>query len=93
MIAKLKLSEVPTFENPGEKWAFLVLFVPVCTKVIKRTGRYVHSELQKHYAAIQALALGEDVLEFDEKKDTTLPDEEGFSQDDVKVRWCWCGEW
>jgi anti-sigma28 factor (negative regulator of flagellin synthesis) len=45
----------------------------------------VYAELQKHYSAIQALALGEDVLAFDEKKDTTLPDEEGFSQSDVKV--------
>lgn len=46
----------------------------------------VCAELQKHYSTIQALALGEDVLAFDEKKDTTLPDEEGFSQSDVKVR-------
>lgn len=43
-------------------------------------------ELQKHYSSVQALALGEDELQFDEKKDTTLPDEEGFGQDDVKVR-------
>ena len=42
--------------------------------------------MQKHYAAIQALALDEDVLEFDEKSDTTLPDAEGFSQNEVKVR-------
>lgn len=43
-------------------------------------------ELQKHYAAIQALALDEEVLQFDEAKDTTLPDAEGFGQDEVKVR-------
>lgn len=42
-------------------------------------------ELQKHYASIQALALGEENLEFDEAKDTTLPDEEGFAAADVKV--------
>ncbi|DBA04673.1 TPA: hypothetical protein N0F65_012256 [Lagenidium giganteum] len=57
LISKLKLTEVPTFENP---------------------------ELQKHYATIQALALGENELEFDESKDTTLPDEEGFAQEDVQ---------
>ncbi|KAL3662452.1 hypothetical protein V7S43_012310 [Phytophthora oleae] len=57
LISKLKLTEVPTFENP---------------------------ELQKHYAAIQALALDQESLEFDEKKDSTLPDAEGFGQDDVK---------
>ncbi|GAB9463970.1 Atp-dependent dna helicase 2 subunit [Globisporangium polare] len=57
LISKLKLTEVPSFENP---------------------------ELQKHYSAVQALALGEEELEFDEKKDTTLPDEEGFAQEDVK---------
>ncbi|CAI5705547.1 unnamed protein product [Peronospora effusa] len=57
LIAKLKLTEAPSFENP---------------------------DLQKHYAAIQALALDEEELEFDEKKDTTLPDAEGFDQDEVK---------
>ncbi|KAG7388283.1 X-ray repair cross-complementing protein 6 [Phytophthora pseudosyringae] len=45
---------------------------------------FENPELQKHYAAIQALALDEDELEFDEKKDTTLPDAEGFGQDEVK---------
>ncbi|POM62503.1 ATP-dependent DNA helicase 2 subunit [Phytophthora palmivora] len=45
---------------------------------------FENPELQKHYAAIQALALDEEALEFDEKKDTTLPDAEGFSQDEVK---------
>ncbi|KAF1786597.1 Ku70, bridge and pillars domain [Phytophthora cactorum] len=33
-----------------------------------------------------ALALDEEALEFDEKKDTTLPDADGFGQDEVKVR-------
>ncbi|TMW66490.1 hypothetical protein Poli38472_004255 [Pythium oligandrum] len=57
LISKLKLAELPSFENP---------------------------ELQKHYASVQALALGEEQLEFDESKDTTLPDAEGFTQDEVK---------
>ncbi|CAH0476765.1 unnamed protein product [Peronospora belbahrii] len=45
---------------------------------------FENPELQKHYAAIQALALDEEVLEFNEQKDTTLPDAEGFGQDEVK---------
>ncbi|KAG7395792.1 X-ray repair cross-complementing protein 6 [Phytophthora boehmeriae] len=45
---------------------------------------FENPELQKHYAAIQALALDEEVLEFDESKDTTLPDAEGFGQGEVK---------
>ncbi|KAG2762213.1 hypothetical protein JG687_00016087 [Phytophthora cactorum] len=45
---------------------------------------FENPELQKHYAAIQALALDEEALEFDEKKDTTLPDADGFGQDEVK---------
>ncbi|GLD98746.1 hypothetical protein PINS_up007464 [Pythium insidiosum] len=57
LIAKLKLTELPSFENP---------------------------ELQKHYASVQALALGEEQLEFDESKDTTQPDKEGFAQEDVQ---------
>uniref|UniRef100_K3WYY1 Ku domain-containing protein n=1 Tax=Globisporangium ultimum (strain ATCC 200006 / CBS 805.95 / DAOM BR144) TaxID=431595 RepID=K3WYY1_GLOUD len=57
LISKLKLTEVPSFENP---------------------------DLQKHYSSVQALALGEEELEFDETKDSTLPDEEGFGQADVK---------
>ncbi|KAJ0408746.1 hypothetical protein P43SY_001970 [Pythium insidiosum] len=57
LIAKLKLPELPSFENP---------------------------ELQKHYASVQALALGEEQLEFDESKDTTQPDQEGFAQEDVQ---------
>ncbi|KAL4110931.1 hypothetical protein PRIC1_002615 [Phytophthora ramorum] len=44
---------------------------------------FENPELQKHYAAIQALALDEEALEFDETKDTTLPDAEGFNQPDV----------
>ncbi|CEG40410.1 atp-dependent dna helicase 2 [Plasmopara halstedii] len=51
---------------------------------LTETPSFENPELQKHYAAIQALALDEEVLEFDEKKDTTLPDAEGFGQDDVK---------
>lgn len=46
---------------------------------------FIRLELQKHYASIQALALGEENLEFNETKDTTLPDEEGFAAEDVKV--------
>ncbi|ETM36562.1 hypothetical protein, variant 1 [Phytophthora nicotianae] len=45
---------------------------------------FENPELQKHYAAIQALALNEEALEFDENKDTTLPDADGFSQEEVK---------
>lgn len=44
---------------------------------------FENPELQKHYAAIQALALDEEVLEFDEKKDSTLPDVKGFEQDEI----------
>ncbi|RHZ30062.1 hypothetical protein DYB26_008457, partial [Aphanomyces astaci] len=42
-------------------------------------------ELQKHYASIQALALDEDVLAFDDKDDTTLPDTAGFARRKVLV--------
>jgi hypothetical protein len=41
--------------------------------------------LQKHYASVQALALGEEHLDFDETKDTTLPDKEGFSRPEVQA--------
>ncbi|CAK4175999.1 unnamed protein product [Aphanomyces euteiches] len=44
---------------------------------------FQNPELQKHYASIQALALDEDVLSFDDKDDTTLPDLEGFRRKKV----------
>ncbi|KAF1315995.1 Atp-dependent dna helicase 2 subunit, partial [Globisporangium splendens] len=69
LISKLKLTEVPSFENPGMRGLLIANVV---------------LNLQKHYSSVQALALGEEELEFDETKDTTLPDEEGFGQADVK---------
>ncbi|RHY29092.1 hypothetical protein DYB32_005447 [Aphanomyces invadans] len=41
------------------------------------------AQLQKHYASIQALALDEDVLAFDDKDDSTLPDAAGFARKKV----------
>ncbi|EEY59535.1 ATP-dependent DNA helicase 2 subunit, putative [Phytophthora infestans T30-4] len=46
---------------------------------------FENPDLQKHFAAIQALALDEETLEFDETKDTTLPDAEGFGQDEDAI--------
>lgn len=66
---------------------YFVYAIAVFTRhvLIDADFRFSFPELQKHYAAVQALALGEDVLEFDEKKDSTLPDADGFARDDVKV--------
>ncbi|ETW05709.1 hypothetical protein, variant 3 [Aphanomyces invadans] len=44
---------------------------------------FQNPELQKHYASIQALALDEDVLAFDDKDDSTLPDAAGFARKKV----------
>ncbi|KAL0591675.1 hypothetical protein ABG067_000817 [Albugo candida] len=46
--------------------------------------RFENPELQKHYASIQALALNEEELEYDEAHDSTLPDAAGFAQEDVQ---------
>ncbi|KAG6582791.1 putative ATP-dependent DNA helicase 2 subunit [Phytophthora cinnamomi] len=56
----------------------------ISTLKLTEAPSFENPELQKHYAAIQALALDEEVLEFDETKDTTLPDTEGFGQEEVK---------
>uniref|UniRef100_A0AAV1U322 SAP domain-containing protein n=1 Tax=Peronospora matthiolae TaxID=2874970 RepID=A0AAV1U322_9STRA len=56
----------------------------IATLKLAEAPSFENPELQKHYAAIQALALDEDELEFDDKHDTTLPDAEGFSQGEVK---------
>lgn len=45
----------------------------------------VYIELQKYYESIQALACNEEELEYDETHDSTLPDEAGFAQEDVRV--------
>ncbi|KAE9023254.1 hypothetical protein PR002_g11756 [Phytophthora rubi] len=55
----------------------------ISTLKLTEAPSFENPELQKHYAAIQALALDEEVLEFDETKDTTLPDAEGFAQVEV----------
>ncbi|KAF1788899.1 Ku70, bridge and pillars domain [Phytophthora cactorum] len=65
---------------------FNVIFLPYLDDIRDIPVEAVTNELQKHYAAIQALALDEEALEFDEKKDTTLPDADGFGQDEVKRR-------
>ncbi|RLN72255.1 hypothetical protein BBJ28_00013948 [Nothophytophthora sp. Chile5] len=64
---------------------FNVVFLPYLDDIRDIPVESVATELQKQYAAIQALALDEEVLEFDEAKDTTLPDAEGFAEDEVKV--------
>lgn len=40
--------------------------------------------LQKHYAAVQALALGEESADWEEKDDLVVPDEEGIATFDVR---------
>ncbi|CCI43281.1 unnamed protein product [Albugo candida] len=47
--------------------------------------RFENPELQKHYASIQALALNEEELEYDEAHDSTLPDAAGFAQEDDAI--------
>ncbi|OQR92064.1 ATP-dependent DNA helicase 2 subunit [Achlya hypogyna] len=44
---------------------------------------FQNPELQKHYASIQALALDEATLAFDDTDDTTLPDAAGFRRPKV----------
>ncbi|OQS05508.1 ATP-dependent DNA helicase 2 subunit [Thraustotheca clavata] len=50
---------------------------------IKEVPSFQNPELQKHYASIQALALNESSLAFDDKDDTTLPDVVGFKRNKV----------
>ncbi|EGZ26474.1 hypothetical protein PHYSODRAFT_484094 [Phytophthora sojae] len=57
----------------------------ISTLKLTEAPSFENPELQKHYAAIQALALDEEVLQFDEAKDTTLPDAEGFGQDEDAI--------
>ncbi|EQC34506.1 hypothetical protein SDRG_07834 [Saprolegnia diclina VS20] len=55
----------------------------VQTLTISELPSFQNPELQKHYASIQALALDEDTLAFDDKDDTTLPDAAGFQRPKV----------
>ncbi|GMF53034.1 unnamed protein product [Phytophthora fragariaefolia] len=64
---------------------FNVIFLPYLDDIRDIPVDPVTNELQKHYSVVQALALDEEVLDFDETKDTTLPDTEGFGHDKVKV--------
>nr|CCA20428.1 ATPdependent DNA helicase 2 subunit putative [Albugo laibachii Nc14] len=76
---------VENYESPAVDEKALELAMAMMKKLeLAEVPRFENPELQKHYASIQALALDEEELEYDESHDSTLPDEAGFRQGDVQ---------